>query len=88
MDRMRIELTSTDHHLVDKATQTIVRAVSKDGRKPIAKPMPADRSEREDGFVDSRQRRVIDIWSASTELVQKLTHIQLPEGISVTIKKA
>jgi len=88
MKRMRIELTSSDHHLVDKATQTIVTAISKDGRKPIAKPLPADRTEQDDGFVDSRHRRVVDIWSASTELVKKLTHIQLPEGISVTVKEA
>jgi ribosomal protein S10 len=85
---MRIELTSSDHHLIDKATQTIVRRVSKNGRKPVAMPMPVTSDTHDDGFVESEHRRVIDIWSASPELVQTLTHIQLPEGIQVTVTEA
>jgi ribosomal protein S10 len=86
---MRIQLTSHDHHLVDNATQKIVEYISeRHNRNPIAFPLPNESTEDEEGFVDSTHYRVIDVWSASSELIRHLTQLQLPEGVDVSIKQS
>jgi len=86
---MRIELFSTDHHLADRATRKIVESISeRHARTPIAIPLPAESTEDEDGFIESRHRRAIKVWSANSDLIQHLTQVQLPEGIDVQIREA
>lgn len=86
---MRIEISSTDHHLADRATRKIIESISEQhARVPVAIPLPADSTEDEDGFVESEHRRAINVWGATSDLIQHLTQVQLPEGIDVQIRQA
>ena len=97
--KMRIKLKAFDHMLLDQVTSRIIDTANKVGCKvsgPI--PLPTDKEVitiMRGPFVDKDSReqfeirthkRVIDIYSPSSNSVETLMKIDLPAGVDVKIK--
>ncbi|MCC5944992.1 MAG: 30S ribosomal protein S10 [Bernardetiaceae bacterium] len=97
--KIRIKLKSYDHNLVDKSTEKIVKAVKNTGavvNGPI--PLPTDKEKftvlrsphvnkkSREQFQLCTHKRLIDIYSSSSDTVDALMKLELPSGVDVEIK--
>jgi small subunit ribosomal protein S10 len=97
--KIRIKLKSYDHNLVDKPSETIVRAVKSTGAivsGPI--PLPTEKEiftvlrsphvnkKSREQFQLCTYKRLVDIYSTSTKTVDALMKLELPSGVDVEIK--
>jgi small subunit ribosomal protein S10 len=93
--KIRIKLKSFDHNLVDKSSDKIVKAVKTTGaivngpiplptRKEIRSPH-VNKTSREQ-FKLCTYKRLIDIYSNSSQTVDALMRLELPSGVDVEIK--
>ena len=99
MSKIRIKLKAYDHRVLDAAVVKIVETVKRTGGEisgPI--PLPTEiqkytvlRSPHK--YKDSREqfemrthKRLIDIKNPSKELIEALTHVDLPSGVDIQIK--
>lgn len=97
---LQIRLSGHDHELVDSAVRQIVRFIAeRHSRPPVPFPLPVevevespgegdDPSVNGEPFTQNVHRRAIDIWKAGPELVARLTQVQLPEAVDVSIRQA
>ena len=97
--RIRIQLKSYDHNLVDKSAEKIVKAV-KATEAVVSGPIPLPTHKRiftvnRSTFVNKKSReqfelctykRLIDIFSSTTKTVDALMKLELPSGVEVEIK--
>ena len=97
--RTRIKLKSYDYNLVDKSAQKIVKTVKSTGavvNGPI--PLPTNKKiftvlrsphvnkKSREQFELNSYKRLLDIYSTSTNTVDALMKLELPSGVEVQIK--
>jgi small subunit ribosomal protein S10 len=97
--KIRIKLKSYDHNLIDNAANKIVDAAQRSGAQ-ISGPIPLPTQKEVITIIrapfkykDSREqfeirthKRLIDIYSPSTKVVDSLTKLDLPAGVDIKIK--
>ena len=91
--KLRIRLKSYDHRIIDQAAIKIVGTI----KSPI--PLPTKKEvvtilRAVHKYKDSREqfemrthKRLIDIKNPSKEIVEALSHIDLPSGVEIQIKQ-
>ena len=97
--RIRIKLKSYDYNLVDKSAEKIVKTVKSTGAivsGPI--PLPTNKKiftvlrsphvnkKSREQFELNSYKRLLDIYSTSTNTVDALMKLELPSGVEVEIK--
>ena len=97
--KIRIKLMSYDVEMLDQATSKIIETMKKAGAK-ISGPIPLP-TEKEivtilrspHKYKDSREqfeirthKRLIDIKNPSKEVIDALTHLDVPSGVDVKIE--
>ena len=97
--KMRIRLKAYDHKLLDTAVTKIVETVKRSGGE-ISRPVPLPTEIEKftilravHKYKDSREqfemrthKRLIDVKNPSKEIVEALSHIDLPSGVDIEIK--
>ena len=99
ISRIRINLKSYDHNLVDKSAEKIVKTVKSTGAV-VSGPIPlptkkkvftvlrsphVNKTSREQ-FQLSSYKRLLDIYSSTSKTVDALMKLELPSGVDVEIK--
>lgn len=97
--KIRIKLKAFEHTLIDEACKRIIVTAEKNGAKvagPI--PLPTDREvvtvirsphknkDSREQFESRTHKRLIDIYSPSTKVVDALMKLDLPAGVDIQIK--
>jgi small subunit ribosomal protein S10 len=100
-DKLRITVRAYDHKLLDLSVKQIVQTAERFGvsvRGPI--PLPTDIRKytvMRGAFIDKDAReqfemrthkRLIDIVSPNQKVIEALTNIDLPSGVSIQVKTA
>ena len=98
-NRVRINLKAFDNKTLDLAAGKIVDTVKRLGGKvsgPIPLPTEIERvtvlravhkyKDSREQFESRTHKRLIDIASPSKEIVDALTHLDLPSGVDIDIK--
>lgn len=99
-DRIRVRLRGFDVELIDQSSKSIVETVVKAGAK-VAGPVPlptrinkytvlrsphVNKKSREQ-FEMRTHKRLIDILSPSSDVMDALMRLELPAGVDVEIKQ-
>ena len=97
--KIRIQLKSYDHTLIDEAVTRIINAAKKAGctiSGPV--PLPTQREvvtviRSPHKYKDSREqfeikthKRIVDIFNPSSKAVDMLMKLELPAGVDIKIK--
>ncbi len=97
--KIRIKLKSHDHTLVDKSAEKIVKTIKMTGAVvsgPI--PLPTDKkiyTVLRSTFVHKKSReqfellyykRLLDIYNATSQQIDALMKLEMPNGVDVEIK--
>ena len=97
--KIRINLKSYDHNLVDQASEKIVETAKATGAQvsgPI--PLPTEKEvvtilravhkykDSREQFEQRTHKRLIDILRPSNKTVEALTSLELPAGVEIEIK--
>ncbi len=97
--KIRIKLKSYDHHLIDRSSIKIVKAVKAAGAivsGPV--PLPSKKEiytvlrsphvskKSREQFQYAVYKRLIDIYANDTKAVDALMKLELPSGVEVEIK--
>lgn len=97
---LRVKLKAYDHAVLDVVCGSIAEVVNRMGgemKGPI--PLPTKREivtvlRAVHKYKDSREqfevrthKRLIDIVNPSKELMNALTHLEIPSGVNITIKQ-
>tara|TARA_B100000427_G_C15154685_1_gene440331 strand:+ start:255 stop:560 length:306 start_codon:yes stop_codon:yes gene_type:complete len=97
--RIRIKLKSYDYNLVDKSALKIVKTVKSTGAI-VSGPIPLPTNKRiftvlrsphvnkksREQFELNSYKRLLDIYSSSSNTVDALMKLELPSGVEVEIK--
>ena len=97
--RIRIKLKSYDYNLVDKSALKIVKTVKSTGAV-VSGPIPLPTNKKiftvlksphvnkksREQFELNSYKRLLDIYSSSTNTVDALMKLELPSGVHVEIK--
>ena len=97
--KIRIKLKSYDHNLVDKSAEKIVKTVKTTGAV-ISGPIPLPTHKRiytvlrsphvnkksREQFQLCAHKRLMDIYSTSSNTIDALMKLELPSGVDVEIK--
>ena len=95
----RIKLQSYDHNLVDKSAEKIVKTVKAAGAV-VSGPIPLPTHKRiytvlrsphvnkksREQFQLCAHKRLMDIYSSSSNTIDALMKLELPSGVDVEIK--
>lgn len=97
--RIRIELKSYDHNLIDKSASIIIRYVKKTGaiiNGPICLPIhrqiftvlrsPHVNKKSRDQYEILHHKIILDIYSFSFPTLEALLNLDLPSGVEIVIK--
>jgi small subunit ribosomal protein S10 len=99
-EKIKIRLKSYDHRLIDQAAKKIVETVKKTGavvNGPI--PLPTEKEiftilrsphvnkDSREQFERRTHKRLIEIVDPTPQTIDALTHIDLPSGVDIMIKK-
>ncbi len=98
-NKLRIRLKSYDHRVIDQAAGKIVDTVKRLGGEvsgPVPLPTEIDKitilravhkyKDARDQYEIRTHKRLIDIVNPSKEIVDALTHLDLPSGVDIQIK--
>ena len=98
-EKVRIRLKAYDHRILDTAASKIVDTVKRSGgivSGPIPLPTEIEKftvlravhkyKDSREQFEMRTHKRVIDIESPSKEIVDALSHLDLPSGVDIEIK--
>jgi small subunit ribosomal protein S10 len=98
-NKVRIRLKAYDHRILDQAASKIVETVKRTGgvvSGPIPLPTEIDKvtilravhkyNDAREQFEIRTHKRIIDIDNPSKEIVDALTHLDLPSGVDIEIK--
>ena len=97
--KLRVKLRAYDHKVIDNGAKQIVEIVARNGGEAIGPiPLPTEikkytvnraafiyKNSREQ-FESRTHRRLIDIINPSARVIEALTNMTLPSGISVEVK--
>ena len=97
--RIRIKLKAYDSKLIDKSTRQIVETVERNGGTVIGPvPLPVEirrYTVNRASFIDKNSReqfemrihkRLIDIPSYSSKIIDSLMNLNLPAGVDIELK--
>ena len=97
--KVRIKIKSFDHSLVDQSAEKIVKTVRSSGAivsGPIPLPThkkiytvlrsPHVNKKAREQFQLANHKRLMDIYSSSSETIDALMKLELPSGVHVEIK--
>ena len=97
--KVRVRLSSYDHRILDNAAARIVETVKRSGGKvsgPVPLPTEVEKftilravhkyKDARDQYEIRTHKRLIDIVNPSKEIVDALTHLDLPSGVDIQIK--
>ena len=97
--KVRINLKIYDHRLVDLAAAKICETVKRTGGEisgPIPLPTEIEKitvlravhkyKDAREQFESRTHKRLIDIKNLSKETIEALSHVDIPSGVSITIK--
>jgi len=97
--RLRVKLKSYDHRVIDDAAAKIIDSALATGAKIVGPiPLPTNRSlyaVKESPFTDKDaqehyeilvHKRLIDILDPSERIIDSLSNLDLPAGVSIEIK--
>lgn len=97
--KIRINLKSYDHRLIDNACEIIIDTIKRTGAKfsgPV--PLPTKKEiitilrsvhkhkDSREQFERRTHKRLIDILTPGSKTVESLTALNLPEGVDITLK--
>ena len=99
-NKLRIRMKAYDHKVLDNAVTKIVETIKRSGGE-ISGPVPLPTEIEKftilravHKYKDSREqfemrthKRLIDIKKPSKETVEALSHLDLPSGVEIKIKK-
>ena len=98
-NKVRINLKAYDHRVLDQAASKIVDTVKRTGGKisgPIPLPTEIEKitvlravhkyKDSREQFEMRTHKRLIDIKEPSKETIEALSHLDLPSGVSISIK--
>ncbi len=98
-NKVRINLRAFDNKTLDLATGKIVETVKRLGGKvsgPIPLPTEVEKitvlravhkyKDSREQFESRTHKRLIDILEPSKEVVDALTHLDIPSGVDIDIK--
>ena len=98
-NKVRINLKAYDHRALDQAAGKIVETVKRTGGKisgPIPLPTEIEKitvlravhkyKDSREQFEMRTHKRLIDIKEPSKETIEALSHLDLPSGVSISIK--
>lgn len=99
-NKLRIQLQSYDHKLLDQAAKKIAEVALKAGSKVVG-PMPLPTKVKKYTVLrsvhvnkDSREqfemrihRRFVEINDSNTNIIKELSSLSLPSGVGVEIKQ-
>lgn len=98
-ERVRINLKAYDAKILDMAAGKIVETVKRLGGTvsgPVPLPTEIERvtilravhkyKDSREQFESRTHKRLIDILNPSKEIVDALTHLDLPSGVDIAIK--
>ena len=97
--KIRINIKSYDHRLIDTACEIIIDTARRTGAK-ISGPVPLPtkkeiitilrsvhkHKDSREQFERRTHKRLIDILSPGKKTVDSLTALSLPEGVDITLK--
>ena len=97
--KIRLQLKSFDHNLVDKSAEKIVTTVKSTGAV-VSGPVPLPTQKKiftvnRSTFVNKKAReqfqlctfkRILDIYSSTAKTIDALMKLELPSGVEVEIK--
>ena len=97
--KIRIKLQSYDHNLVDKSAEKIVKTVKSAGAV-VSGPIPLPTHKRiytvlrsphvnkksREQFQLCAHKRLMDIYSTSSNTIDALMKLEVPSGVDVEIK--
>ncbi len=99
-ERIRVRLRGFDIELIDKSARSIVQTVQRAGAEvsgPIPLPTrinkvtvlrsPHVNKKSREQFEMRTHKRLIDILSPSSEVIESLMKLELPAGVHVEIKQ-
>jgi ribosomal protein S10, bacterial/organelle len=97
--KVRINLKSFDHRILDVATGKIVETIKRTGGEisgPVPLPTEIEKvtvlravhkyKDAREQFERRTHKRLIDIKNPSKETVDALSHLDLPSGVEIKIK--
>ena len=97
--RIRIKLKAYDNKIIDKSAQQIVDSIERNGGKPTGPvPLPTEIHKytvNRSSFIDKNSReqfemrihkRLIDIPSYSSKIIDSLMNLNLPAGVDIELK--
>ena len=97
--KIRIKLAAYDHKMVDQATERIVETMKKAGAKvsgPI--PLPTEKEvvtilrsphkykDSREQFEQRTHKRLIDVLTPNQKVVDALSKLEMPAGVSINIR--
>ena len=98
-EKIRIRLKAYDHVVLDQSAEKIVDTAKKTGAKvsgPIPLPTqkevvtilrsPHKYKDSREQFESRTHKRLIDILEPSKEVIDALTHLDIPSGVDIDIK--
>lgn len=97
--KMRIKLSAYDHGLIDGACKKIIDTAIRFGAKisgPVPLPTkrevvtvirsPHKHKDSREQFEIRTHKRLIDIFNPSAKAIEALRQVELPAGVSISIK--
>ena len=97
--KVRITLKAYDHRILDQACGKIVETVKRTGGVVVGPvPLPTEiekitvlravhkYKDAREQFESRTHKRLIDIKNPSKETIEALSHVDIPSGVSITIK--
>lgn len=98
-NKIRVRLKSYDHRVIDEAASKIIEAAVASGARVVGPiPLPTKRrlfvvttsphtdKDAREHFEILIHKRMIDIFEASSRVIDSLQHLELPSGVEVEIK--
>ena len=98
--KLRIRLKSYDHRVIDQAAIKIVNTIKRLGGEvsgPVPLPTEIEKitilravhkyKDSREQFEMRTHKRLIDIKNPSKEIIEALSHIDLPSGVEIQIKQ-
>ena len=98
-EMVRITLKAYDHRVLDVAAGKICETVKRTGGEisgPVPLPTEIEKftvlravhkyKDAREQFESRTHKRLIDIKNPSKETIEALSHVDIPSGVSITIK--
>ena len=97
--KLRIKIKAYDHRLLDESAASIIAAVERTGASfsgPI--PLPTEKEivtilrsphkykDSREQFEQRTHKRIIDVYTPSSQTMEDIAKLDMPAGVSIEIK--